>query len=55
MKFAHAFALLLAAFAPVALGQDEIIELNSEHNITSLEGLWASGAGNVLTGDVRSI
>jgi hypothetical protein len=49
MKFAAAASLLLASLVPTAFGQD-VMNSDREHNASSIEGTWASGAGNVLTG-----
>jgi hypothetical protein len=50
MKFAITASFLLASLVPAAFGQQNPIVYDSIHNASSLEGTWASGAGNVLTG-----
>jgi hypothetical protein len=54
------FASMLALAVVPALcqrgpdGTGEQMNLDSIHNVTSLEGTWSSGSKAVTTGDVRS-
>jgi hypothetical protein len=55
MKFSlQTVAAALAVFAGSVAAQDAPIRLDAEHNATSLQGTWASGSQQVVTGPVRS-
>lgn len=53
MKFLSTAAALFGLLAGNALAQD--VKYDSEHNMTSLGGTWASGSQKVLTGPVSII